>query len=69
MFARAVFAPGLRAAARAAPRASAIARPMPATATTSMLQRRTMASKRVLDNEVRRGFEEVVPFLKRESCH
>lgn len=58
-----MFAPGLRAASiRAVPRATPMARPA------TLLSRRTMATKRPLDNEVRRGFDEIIPFLKRE-CH
>lgn len=75
MFAN-VFVSSLRASAKMAPRAMPIARPaarvipraLPATRnfSSTIARRNATATKKELDNQVRRGFDEVIPFLKRE---
>lgn len=76
MFAN-VFVSSLRASAKMAPRAvpiarapaaRAIPRAFPATRSfsTTVARRNATATKKELDNQVRRGFDEIIPFLKRE---
>lgn len=77
MFAN-VFVSSLRASAKMAPRAMPIARApaaravpraFPATRnfSSTVARRNAAAAKKDMDNQVRRGFDEVIPFLKRES--
>lgn len=77
MFAN-VFVSSLRASTKMAPRAMPIARApaaraipraFPATRnfSSTVARRNAAAAKKNMDNQVRRGFDEVIPFLKRES--
>lgn len=72
MFAN-VFVSSLRASAKVAPRAVPIARAIPRafpatrSFSTTVARRNATATKKELDNQVRRGFDEIIPFLKRES--
>ncbi|EJT49179.1 hypothetical protein A1Q2_07736 [Trichosporon asahii var. asahii CBS 8904] len=70
MFAN-VFVSSLRASAKVAPRAVPIARAIPRafpatrSFSTTVARRNATATKKELDNQVRRGFDEIIPFLKR----
>lgn len=77
MFAN-VFVSSLRASAkmapRAFPRAAPVARTMPRafppaarSFSSTVARRQASAAKKDMDNQVRRGFDEVIPFLKRKS--
>lgn len=65
MFAN-VFTSSLRASSRMAPRMAPRLAPRAATFSTTVARREAAAGKKELDNQVRRGFDEIVPFLKRK---